>query len=511
MNYRFSDFHQDSVYDKSGVIFVCGRYPVFNSLVIDKARDSTRKNINIDLNAISDIMNEFAPTTDSSDDGLTGQSINFNEFVNYVRTPAILGRWFCSTEFKSLTKKDKDRLWTYIKKPNLNGLLVINVTDFKDAMTIRKNSVVQRSQYIALFQLNYPPRVELANIVINMFAKHDIQIDNKTSNYFIMRMSEYYDDYESKVNEVAIDAGRTKIITFDRMKSLLKDTENYMFDDFIMRLTKPIPLDPKKEWEYTEKEKNELINEQIKKDDIKEKRNRIKVPVKSSNIKVEIKKETEEEKKEVQQAIENDKRDRAIKKIFKPKNLMLTESRRKVNKMLVSILENMTPRQVVYKLSKRIDQLIDYRVLINDGYIPVMVRYSADAVKDDLDEKSKLKNVPNITFKKSAYLASMTSLKDWYIMKMLLTNINNKRDDNEYLRVLLAVIYRRALPKERLLNDLKINDTFDEELYEINSCQYDEDFEYYLEHRDEYLDELRNIVGGKKIENGESKTESKTA
>lgn len=158
---------------------------------------------------------------------------------------------------------------------------------------------------------------------------------------------------------------------------------------------------------------------------------------------------------------------------------------RKIYRMYKSLLESMTAREVVSKLSYKVDMMLELRIAINNGTLPILVRYGAKEVQDKLPEDSKVRSLSTYSFKKYAKIASFTSLKDWYYIKMMLkgnsymsTRFSEDRSGNygdveqEYKHILLSIIHRTTFSPNRLMNDMGILNVVDEELYELNTIFY---------------------------------------
>ena len=389
MIYKFRDYKHKDLYTTNGVIFVCGSYPVFNSLVVDRARESCKGEELFDEETLKEIMEEFGGDFTES-----RQGISYDEFLDYVRTPSIVGRWFCSVDFKLLTAKQKERLWTYIRKPNENGLLVVTATEYKDIKVLRKNGVIDRSKFVGLINLQYPPKDILKEIVKDLFKERRVDIDDKSINYFLVRLSESYNDYTTVIDNMIVGLGDSKIITFDKAKDLLRNTSNYVFDEFVMALTKPL-----------------------------------------SSVEI--------------------------------------SRKRKIYKMLDSMLETMSAGQIANRLLNRINTMIQFRIIINQGKVPLLVRYSANECKEALGDEHPLSKINNISFKKSVYLASRTTLKDWYFMRTILMNRKSTYDDAVNLRALLTIIHRGVISNDRLMNNMGIKNTLNESLFDINIAGID--------------------------------------
>lgn len=436
MLYKFREIYDPSVYEQSKVIFICGKYPLFNNIVTETAKVKSRGSLEINDDAL--IGEEFGETIDT---GVGNLNLSFDEFMSYVRTPSLFGKWFSALQYSSLTAKQKERLNNYIRKPNENGLIVIVVEDFKDVRNIRRNNVINKSKEVALFNLNYPPRDILVSIVTSEFAKHGIVVEHSAVEYFILRMSEYYETYQTEISNIVVkvlgnqDRSAKEIkLNMKDMKGLLRGTENFMFNDFVMRLTKPV-----------------------------------------------------------------------------------TKNSRKVYKMLDSMVDSLGYARLRNRLVKTIEKMILYRQAINDGYIPIIIRYSASEAKEALGEKHPLYKDNDILFKKNAYLASQTSLKDWYFMLLILSNTDKRKinDDAYNLKIMLSLINRSIIPTDRLMNDLGIKNTLEEGLYDLNSymlwdmMDMTDDYEAY----EQYQRKLAEIEAERqrKLEAKEKREQKKAA
>ena len=394
MLYKFSDIYRTNLYLENDVIFACGNYSLFNNIVVDKARNLVVKDIA--LNSVSqELLDEFVADAESR----TNLSLKFDDFMDYVKSPSLFGKWLCTVQYDLMSKKQIERLINYCKKPNSNGLLVVTVSSVKNIINLRKNNIIKNSERIAYFPLSYPPREILTHIVIDLFKDRGYEIEHRSAEYFMTRLSGYYDEYTSTADRVIAsivggkpgmqektDSGLVKIEHKDIQRSM-RNIENFMFDDFIKRLVMPF-----------------------------------------------------------------------------------NSGSRKIYKILDSLLDYESPYYLKRKLLRVIDNLILYRMAINKVYIPVTIRYSVSEAKEALGEHHKLYKVSDITFKKNAYIASKTSLKDWYFMKLIL--LNSGYDNLSSLRALLAVIARSVLSNDRLMNVTGIKDTLSEGLFDINAAYY---------------------------------------
>ena len=159
-----------------------------------------------------------------------------------------------------------------------------------------------------------------------------------------------------------------------------------------------------------------------------------------------------------------------INQLLVPQKGIKVYKKRKIYKMLESVADD-GYWAVVRNMRYRIDDLIEMRLQINNEIVPTKVRYSITEVKESLGKDNRLYKLNKFKFRKLANVASQTSLKDWYYIKMLLYTVKNG-DEYGSLCALISIIHRGALSNERILNDLKIKNIIEEELYPLNSVLY---------------------------------------
>ena len=172
--------------------------------------------------------------------------------------------------------------------------------------------------------------------------------------------------------------------------------------------------------------------------------------------------------------IENFVLDDFIDRILIPLNSDKTNGKNKVYRMLSSLMEEFGAEQLVQKLRRKIDDYIEFRLAINSGIIPVKVRFSIPEAKGRLPENHPLQRFSDYTFRKMAITASKTSLKDWFCMKMILTNIQYKYDVVSYERALYSLVNRSVLSESRLSNDIGMSNILNEFELRLNKVVYDE-------------------------------------
>ena len=145
---------------------------------------------------------------------------------------------------------------------------------------------------------------------------------------------------------------------------------------------------------------------------------------------------------------------------------------RKVYRAYYSLCEDIGIKKLISRLTYKIEDIIEMRYLINIGKVPILVRYGVKSIQDTLDNTSRLKKLSSFSFKKLAKLASLTSLRDWFYIKMIISKYDiNKITDIQGEQVIHSIIHRGAFSSNRINNDIAIlNDIGN--LYEINKLEY---------------------------------------
>ena len=179
------------------------------------------------------------------------------------------------------------------------------------------------------------------------------------------------------------------------------------------------------------------------------------------------------------------------------KNRKIVKSR-KIYRMLNSLLESMSAESLVKKLRNKVDILFELRRLINNGTIPVLVRYSATSIQDKLPDTSKVKSLSSKAFKRYSLIASKTSLEDWFLMSVILKG-NNRcmsriRGELEYRHILIELVHRTIASPERLMNDIGVKNVLDESLFNLNTVFYDTSIKLAPSKIEEILEKNRELV-----------------
>jgi len=147
---------------------------------------------------------------------------------------------------------------------------------------------------------------------------------------------------------------------------------------------------------------------------------------------------------------------------------------RKVYRAYYSLCEDIGIKKLISRLTYKIEDIIEMRYLINTGKVPILVRYGAKSIQDTLDDTSRLKKLSSFSFKKLAKLASLTSLRDWFYIKMIISKYDiNKITDIQGEQVIHSIMHRGAFSSNRINNDIAILNNIGN-LYEINKLRYSE-------------------------------------
>lgn len=385
---KFSDIDNTALYKKSRVIVVTGQHKIFNRMLVDRVRNSTKGDVSTDTKS-SELMSEFFGEEEEEVNDISSGSIDLDTFFKVVNTPSLTGKWYCCSEYKFISKKNKDKIKNYIKKPNENGILVIVASEWNDIKELRRLQSLKSSQFSHIIDLSYPQKKQLESIVVKLFSEKNKNVCEEAVKLFVMRMSTAYDDYDDTIQAVCENLSDKKDISYVEMKEAMHGIENFIMDDF-------------------------------------------------------------------------------LKALLKQMNSVKVVKGRKIYKILDSLMNELTARDVVIKLKYKIRDMIEYRGYINDGSIPVKGRYNVEKIKTRIPEESKVYKASSIVFKRNAYMSSMTSIGDWVYMYNILDKIRVGATENEYFHAIIALMHRRIISNDRLMNEICVKNTLDESLIDVN-------------------------------------------
>lgn len=397
MKYSFKEILNAEIYESTRVMFVLGKYVWFNNMVCDTLKYMCAEQDNA-FNASIGIGDDFG-IEESNDGDILTNSVDFSTFMEVIGVASINGKWYCRTEYSTLNKKQKEQLFKYIKEPSDNGTLVITSDDWMQYKDILKNRILSFSKVSHVMQLSFPNKQILKGIVAQSFSERGIEIESSAVDFFTMRMSSAYDKYEEQINSI-VDMHKEPILTVKDLKVYMKGIENFIVDDFISELLKPMSSDK-------------------------------------------------------------------------------TNSK-KVLKIMMALEDEFGAKNLLYQLIKKIEEYIEFRLLINTGYIPIGINYFYNDIINKLPDPKKYEKMNEWVFRKRAETASLTSLRDWEYMKLILSKAieNVKISDTELdikcQKALYELATRSVMTPDRLNNVIGIDNVLRKKLKELDLVVYSE-------------------------------------
>lgn len=398
MKYTFKEIMNAEIYSNTRVMVVTGKYNWFNNMVCDTLKTISRSEDTY-FNESIGLDDEFGIAEDEEIEQ-SGNSVDFNTFMEVVGVSSVNGKWFCKVDYASLTKKQIETLLKYIKEPSENGVLVVVSTEWKDYRELLKNRALSFSKVSHLIQLNFANRTVLKSIVKQCFLEKGVEIDQSALEIFITRMSNAYEKYEETIDKI-VEMHGAKELSAKEIKSYMKGIEYFILDDFMTELTKPMSSS------------------------------------KSNN--------------------------------------------KKILRIMASLIDDNGAKGLVYQVLKKIDEYIEYRLLINTGYIPIGINYFFKDILKNLPDSKKYEKESEWSFRKKADIASRTSLRDWEYMKLILSRAieNNQVSDDimemKCKKALYELCTRTVMFPSRINNALKIDNVLKKSLNNLDNIKYDEE------------------------------------
>lgn len=157
-------------------------------------------------------------------------------------------------------------------------------------------------------------------------------------------------------------------------------------------------------------------------------------------------------------------------KLTQPLTSDKVSGRKPIYKMLHYLIDMYGAKDLVTKLKYSIDELIQFRININNGNIPVLVDYNVAEAKEAVGD-NPIKDRTDYKFKKLAQLAAKTSIQDWVYMRLIIGN-TSIYDKNSYEKVLYSLVTRSVLTESRLNNDIGIDNFTRYDMDYINNIKY---------------------------------------
>lgn len=172
--------------------------------------------------------------------------------------------------------------------------------------------------------------------------------------------------------------------------------------------------------------------------------------------------------------IENYAIDDFIVRLAQPLETDKISKRKKIYTIQKALVNDVGYRGLVSKLRYKIKDILEMRILINNGEVPLGVRYNVKKIQNKLPEKHSLRSLSEYSFKKTSAMAEKFCLRDLVLIMLLLNTVDNSSSDYDYARVITNIVNRTALTKDRLLNDIRISDNLKDEIVLLSSMQYKE-------------------------------------
>lgn len=176
---------------------------------------------------------------------------------------------------------------------------------------------------------------------------------------------------------------------------------------------------------------------------------------------------------EALKGVENFVLDDFIDKLLIPMGSDKPNLKNKIFKMWAALNEELGPVQLVNKLKFKIDDYIEFRLAINEGLIPIKVRFSVPEAKQRIGESNRISKFSDYAFRRMAITASRTSLRDWEYMKLILSNAGYNNES--YEKVMYSLINRSILNEYRLNCDINSYNKPYREIDRLSEIRYEDD------------------------------------
>lgn len=169
-----------------------------------------------------------------------------------------------------------------------------------------------------------------------------------------------------------------------------------------------------------------------------------------------------------------------IVELTKPLSSAKTNNK-KVLRIMINLEDSKGSKNLAYEVLKLVNEYIDFRILINTGYIPIYLNYYFPDVIKTLPEDCKYAKMSEWQFRKKASIAARTSLRDWNYMKLILDGalINKKVSDQQMDKNCQKALYelctRSVLSGDRLNNILKLDNIFEKQSKQVDRVIYNEE------------------------------------
>lgn len=171
--------------------------------------------------------------------------------------------------------------------------------------------------------------------------------------------------------------------------------------------------------------------------------------------------------------IENFELDEFIVELTKPLTSDKVENPRnnRLMRMASALIDQYGPRKLVSELLRNVNELIEFRIMINKGIIPIRIDYFFSDVKKAVGKESRYYNMNEWLFRRKANLAAQTSLRDWQYIKLILSKASSSYTDEPFIKAIYEVVNRTVLNEDRINNIIGLKNSLDT-LGKINRVLY---------------------------------------
>lgn len=145
---------------------------------------------------------------------------------------------------------------------------------------------------------------------------------------------------------------------------------------------------------------------------------------------------------------------------------------KKTIRMIKSLTDMNKSSYIVNKLRYKVDECIEFRIMINKGIVPVGINFFYKDVLNRLGPGNKYEKMPEWQFKKKCELAVMTSLRDWLYIKFILQKPSKLDGEEVYKKALYEVATRSILCESRINNIIGVESILDAGIDKIDRIKY---------------------------------------
>lgn len=150
-----------------------------------------------------------------------------------------------------------------------------------------------------------------------------------------------------------------------------------------------------------------------------------------------------------------------------------TTNNKKIYRIMAAMIDEYGASKLVEKLLREINTMIDFRIMINRGTIPIKINFFFSDIKKELGSDNKYSKMNEYTFRKKANMAAQTSLRDWEYMKLMLMRSKNSYSEVAKIRAIYDVVTRSQMSMSRLYNVIGIEDIIESSYRQLDNIRYE--------------------------------------